>query len=124
TKDLVARQVGLGSLKYAMLARDNNKLLIFDIEDELSFDGHAAPYIQYAHARACRILERAAWTPPLVTGGDPSTLSVDFGTLATEELALLEQISVLPDEVQRAAEEYRPLRIASYVFELAKKFND
>ena len=60
----------------------------------------------------------------MVTGGDPSTLSVDFGTLGTEELALLQQISVLPDEVQRAAEEYRPLRIASYVFELAKKFND
>jgi arginyl-tRNA synthetase len=49
---------------------------------------------------------------------------LDFGTLQPEELSLLQHISLLPDEIQRAAEEYRPLRIASYVFELAKKFND
>ena len=41
-----------------MLARDNNKVVVFDLDEALSFDGHAAPYIQYAHARACRILEQ------------------------------------------------------------------
>ena len=55
----VAWEVALGSLKYAMLARDNNKVVLFDLEEALSFDGHSAPYIQYAHARACRILEHA-----------------------------------------------------------------
>ncbi|MCC6790717.1 MAG: arginine--tRNA ligase [Thermomicrobiales bacterium] len=122
TKELVARQVALGSLKYAMLARDNNKMVIFDIDEALSFDGHAAPYIQYAHARACRILERAGWTSSAVLNAQSSVL--DFGALQGEELSLLQHISSLPDEVQRAAEEYRPLRIASYVYELAKKFND
>ena len=34
------------------------RVIVFDLEEALSFDGHAAPYIQYAHARACRILER------------------------------------------------------------------
>lgn len=118
TKAEVARQVGLGSLKYAMLARDNNKVVVFDIEEALSFDGHAAPYIQYAHARACRILQKAGFAQ------QPGELALDFGALQPEELTLLQAISALPDEVQRAAEEYRPLRIASYVFELAKKFND
>ena len=56
-RDEVAKQVGIGSLKYTMLARDNNKTVTFDLEEALSFDGHSAPYIQYAHARACRILE-------------------------------------------------------------------
>ena len=58
-KAQVAWEVALGSLKYAMLARDNNKVVLFDLEEALSFDGHSAPYIQYAHARACRILEHA-----------------------------------------------------------------
>src|SRR5215212_9808744 len=58
-KDQVAWEVALGSLKYAMLARDNSKVVLFDLEEALSFDGHSAPYIQYAHARACRILEHA-----------------------------------------------------------------
>ena len=57
-KAQVAWEVALGSLKYAMLARDNN-VVLFDLEEALSFDGHSAPYIQYAHARACRILEHA-----------------------------------------------------------------
>ena len=120
TKARVAHQVGLGSLKYAMLARDNNKVVIFDLEEALSFDGHAAPYIQYAHARACRILEHAGGQ------GDRKTaaLTLDFGDLKPEELGLLQQIAALPEEVQRAAEQYRPLLIANYAFELAKRFND
>jgi len=122
TKANVARQVGLGSLKYAMLARDNNKIVVFDLEEALSFDGHSAPYIQYAHARASRILERGGWVGPIPGEADQATF--DFGTVAPEELGLLQHIAGYPDEIQRAAEEYRPLRIASYVYELAKRFND
>ncbi|MGH2558432.1 MAG: arginine--tRNA ligase [Thermomicrobiales bacterium] len=131
----VARQIGIGSLKYAMLARDNHKVVTFDLEEALSFDGHAAPYIQYAHARACRILEHANGTaeggrrkaedgsiqyPALST----QLSALDFGEIRPEELSLLQQIAALPDEVQRAAAEYRPLLIANYVYELAKRFND
>lgn len=120
-REEVARQVALGSLKYAMLARDNNKVVIFDLEEALSFDGHSAPYIQYAHARACRILEHGK-----VDANDLATRvhDLDFGELQPEELGLLQQISALPDEIQRAAEEYRPLLVASFVYELAKRFND
>ncbi len=110
----VAKQVGIGSLKYAMLARDNNKTVTFDIEEALSFDGHAAPYIQYAHARACRILENAK----------ERSAAVQFTELQPEELSLLQLIAQLPDEVQRAAAEFRPLLIANYVYEVAKAFND
>ncbi|MEA2531477.1 MAG: arginyl-tRNA synthetase, partial [Thermomicrobiales bacterium] len=132
-KERVARQVGLGSLKYAMLARDNNKVVIFDLEEALSFDGHAAPYIQYAHARACRILENAGSDGQTESRTDGETdrrragqtgLALDFGELKAEELGLLQQIAVLPEEIQRAAEQYRPLLIANYAFELAKRFND
>ncbi|MGI8477663.1 MAG: arginine--tRNA ligase, partial [Thermomicrobiales bacterium] len=107
TKAEVARQVGIGSLKYAMLARDNNKIVIFDLDEALSFDGHAAPYLQYARVRVCRILERGG------VGGRGSGVrdeggALDFGELQPVELGLLQQIAALPDEVQRAAEEYRP----------------
>jgi arginyl-tRNA synthetase len=110
----VARQVGIGSLKYAMLARDNNKTVTFNIEEALSFDGHAAPYIQYAHARACRILENAKGR----------SAAVQFAELQPEELSLLQLIAQLPDEVQRAAAEFRPLLITNYVYEVAKAFSD
>jgi arginyl-tRNA synthetase len=120
-KDQVAWEVALGSLKYAMLARDNNKVVLFDMEEALSFDGHSAPYIQYAHARACRILEHAGETEETLLA---RLDGLDFGTLQPEELGLLQGIASLPEEIQRAAAEYRPLLIASYVYDLAKRFND
>lgn len=120
-KDRVARQVGLGSLKYAMLARDNNKVVVFDLEEALSFDGHSAPYIQYAHARACRILENGKVDEANMLD---AVGSIDFGTLGETELRLLQQIAALPEEVEHAAAEYRPLTITNYVYELARAFND
>ena len=62
-REKTAWQVGLGALKYAMLSVDNTKQIIFSWESALSFDGQAAPYIQYAHVRAGSILAKAE-TPP------------------------------------------------------------
>jgi arginyl-tRNA synthetase len=120
-RQTVAHQVAIGAIKYAMLARDFNKVIVFDPDEALSFDGHAAPYIQYAHARACRILENAAVTDDQLRDG---LATLDFGQPASEELGLLQAISEFPGMVQRAAEEHRPLHMTNYVYELAKRFND
>jgi arginyl-tRNA synthetase len=117
----IAHDVAIGAIKYVMLARDGNKVIVFDPEEALSFDGHAAPYIQYAHARACRILEHAGVTDADILN---SLDTVDFGSPQPQELSLLQQISAFPEIIQRAADEHRPLHITNYVFELAKRFND
>lgn len=114
-KAQIAHDVGIGSMKYGMLARDNNRVFVFDIEEALSFEGHAAPYIQYAHARACRILEKVDEVPSGV---------LEFAEVTPEEVNLIEQIASFPAEVERAAIEYKPLVIAMYVYDLAKRFND
>ncbi len=114
-KGQIALDVGIGSMKYSMLARDNNRVFIFDIEEALSFEGHSAPYIQYAHARACRILEKVDEFPDS---------DLEFPDVTAEEVNLIEQIASFPNEVERAAAEYKPLVISSYVYELAKRFND
>ncbi len=120
-QEQAARDISIGAIKYAMLARDGNKVIVFDPDEALSFEGHAAPYIQYAHARACRILERAEVADADVLGALTET---DFSAPVAEELGLLQQISAFPEMVQRAASEHRPLHITNYVFELAKRFND
>jgi arginyl-tRNA synthetase len=113
----IAQDVALGSMKYMMLSRDNNRVLVFDMDEALSFDGHAAPYIQYAHARACRILERVEQLPA-------ADQNLHFEDLQPQEIGLIQQIGIFPTEVQRAADEYKPLAIANYVYELARRFND
>ena len=117
----VARQVAIGAIKYVMLARDSNKVIVFDPDEALAFEGHAAPYIQYAHARACRILENGRNSDAQLAS---KLDTLEFGESQPEELALLQAIADFPAIVTRAAEEYRPLHITNYVYEVAKRFND
>ncbi len=117
-KALVAKQIGAGALLYGMLDRDNHRLIVFDTEEALSLQGQSAPYIQYAHARACRLIARAGGVPDL-TGGIPA-----LADLTDHEINLVEQIALLPDEVQRAAREYKPLVIATYAYDLAVRTNE
>lgn len=58
--EAIAEAVGIGSVKYADLSSDRTRDYRFDWDRMLSFDGNTAPYIQYAHARTCSILQRAA----------------------------------------------------------------
>ncbi|MEN8172003.1 MAG: arginine--tRNA ligase [Chloroflexota bacterium] len=115
-KQTVARAVGMGALKYPMLARDNTKIVTFDWEAALDFNGQAAPYIQYAHVRANSILKRTD-----IDLSQPMT--VPSHQLEPSEIQLVELISRLPNEVQRAAEEFKTLHITNYAYELAKAFN-
>ena len=55
----VAQAVGIGAIKYPMLSRENTKIVTFDWQTALDFNGQAAPYIQYAHVRANSILRKA-----------------------------------------------------------------
>ncbi|HSR68421.1 MAG TPA: arginine--tRNA ligase [Acidobacteriota bacterium] len=116
-RDEVALAVALGAMKYGMLSVDNNKQINFDFESALSFEGQTAPYLQYAHARCCRILEKA---------GSGQIPRPRYGETSVEEseVNLLEAISNLSSEVERAAREYKPLYVATYLYKLAKSFND
>lgn len=110
----VARQVGLGAMAFAMLSIDNNKDMVYDIETALNFDGHTGPYIQNAHVRANSIIYKA--------GGVPSQAEFDY-PLTSHEVQLIDLMSRFPTTVQQAAQEYRPLVIATYAYELASTFH-
>jgi arginyl-tRNA synthetase len=115
-QEKVAQAVGLGSIKYPMLSRDNTKITTFDWASALDINGQAAPYIQYAHVRASAILRRMEGPLPAKTT-PPETLE-------PAEVVLIDLISRLPSDVQRAAATYRPLDIASLAYDLAQAFND
>jgi len=111
----IARQIGLGALAYSILSVDNNKDIIFDVNDALSFDGRTAPYIQNAYVRANSILRKA--------GGMPSEEIPFEYELTSHEVELIDLISRFPDTVEQAAQEYRPLVVANYAYDLANVFH-
>jgi arginyl-tRNA synthetase len=113
-RDEVARKVGLGAIAYSLLEVDNIRDIVFDWESALSFDGKSGPYLQNAYVRANSILKKSP--------GVPAGASFDYA-LTTAEVELIEQISRFGSTVQLAAQEYKPLHIASYVYELARTFH-
>lgn len=121
----VAQAVGLGALAYAMLSVDNNKDIVFDMNEALSFEGHTGPYLQNAHVRASSILRKALNAETLQSLPLASVLPMarfDY-PLTPHEVALVDLLSRFPATVQQAAQEYRPLGIANYAWELANAFH-
>jgi arginyl-tRNA synthetase len=115
-KLMVAKAVGIGAIKYPMLSRESTKVVTFDWETALDFNGQAAPYIQYAYVRANSILRKAGKVLP-------GSIRPDY-PLSDAEVALVDLISRIPNEVQKAARDLKPLVITSLAFELAQAFND
>jgi arginyl-tRNA synthetase len=111
----IAEQIGLGALTYSILSVDNNKDIVFDVNEALSFDGRTGPYIQNAHVRANSILKKAGTF-------DAGHATFDY-ELTKHEIELIEHISRFPNAVQQAANEYRPLVMAAYAYDLANAFH-
>jgi arginyl-tRNA synthetase len=99
-----------------MISVENLKPLVFDWEHALDFDGRAAPYLQYAHARACRILEEGAAPEEVAIAGDMP--------LAEEEVELLKKIEEFPWVVQRCADECQAHHLANHGFEMCRAYSD
>ncbi|HEX9681207.1 MAG TPA: arginine--tRNA ligase, partial [Anaerolineales bacterium] len=110
----VSRTVGLGALVYAMLSVDNRKDIVFEWDRALSFEGQTAPYIQNAHVRANSILRKAGDLPAQAAFRYP---------LTPEEIELIDRVSRFPEVVHQAAENYKPLLMANYAYDLAKAFH-
>jgi arginyl-tRNA synthetase len=119
-REKIATQIGLGALVYSMLSVDNNKDIVFDINEALSFDGRTGPYIQNAHVRANSILKKSKVEGQKPGNLGPSTFDYE---LTKQEIELIEQMSQFPQKVQQAAEEYRPLIMATYAYDLANAFH-
>ncbi len=114
-REKIATQIGLGALVYSMLSVDNNKDIVFDINEALSFEGRTGPYIQNAHVRANSILKKSN-----VASQTSGTFDYE---LTKHEIELIEKISRFPEAVQQAANEYRPLVMAAYAYDLANAFH-
>jgi len=114
-KNEVARAVGLGAIKFPMLDRENTRIVTFDWDSALDFNGQAAPYIQYAQVRANSILKK-------VDGVSSEVIDPNY-ELDPSEISLIENLSQFPAVVQNAASEYKPLHLTHYLYNMARSFN-
>ncbi|MGA7439785.1 MAG: arginine--tRNA ligase, partial [Luteibacter sp.] len=116
-RDLID-EVGRDATRYFLIARKADSQLVFDIDLARSqSNDNPVYYIQYAHARACRVFRELA----------DRSLSTDRGNgiaklplLDTEhEQALMVELSRYPEVVEAAGINLEPHLIAQYLRELA-----
>jgi arginyl-tRNA synthetase len=113
-KRQISEFVGKGAVKYALIAVDPTKPVVFTWDRVLDFEKNSAPYIQYSHARAYSILRKASRKPE----------NADYSLLIDPmEQEIILTIARFPQVFVDAAENLRPNAIADYVNSLADKFN-
>ena len=111
----ISEQVAIGALRYTMIKQDLDKIITFDLTESLSLEGDTGPYIQYAFARAMRIIEKA--------GKDP-LFEANFDEIPTVyEKDLVKIIGKFDLQVEDAAKNLSPKVIAKYCYQLAVSFN-
>ena len=112
--DEVSRQVGIGALRFGMIKSEAKRIIDFRWEQALSLQGDSAPYIQYAHARACSILRSMP---------DVDTSKADWSKVGDLELSLAKMIAKVPEVIASAAKDFAPHTVAQYALELATSWS-
>ena len=110
----IARQVGIGAVKYADLSVAHDTDYVFDFDRMLALTGNTGPYLQYAAARIRSIFRKAALQPA------ESRAAVTL-TEPTERALALTLLSY-GSSVAEVGNQQVPHRLAAYLFELAQAF--
>ena len=100
-----------GALRYQFLKVKIGSDVVFDINEAVSLTGNTGSYLQYAHARARRILEKAS------VGVTKPTEVRD------EDRLLIRKLGEYHEVANRAVAQLEPHHICTYLFELAQEFN-
>jgi arginyl-tRNA synthetase len=123
----VGLQIAVGAIRYFMLKYSRGKLIVFDIEEALSFEGETGPYLQYAAVRANNIFSKLSDRE----GVTESDILAALGDTSAEELAgegselwaLVLEASRLDEMVDQVVRSLEFSALAKYTFGLAQLFN-
>jgi arginyl-tRNA synthetase len=128
----VASQIAVGAIRYFMLKFSRGKLIVFDMEEALSFEGETGPYLQYAVVRANNIFnklrEREGLTEDDMLAGlaslNPDELVTVNGEPDPHDLwALVFESARLDEIVEQTVRALEFSVLAKYAFGLAQLFN-
>ena len=113
------KNVRNGAIKFEMLKYNTFQDLVFDLDAALNIKGFSGPYLQYTHARAHSVMEKAGYIY------DPNLYQYDAKSviLDARELSIMRWLQRYPEVVPEAADKFAPNLMCTYLFELAQRFN-
>jgi arginyl-tRNA synthetase len=108
----VAREVGVGAIKYFDLMHSVQSNVVFDWDKIMNMEGNSGPYLQYTVARCNSVLAKK----DMVFKGEYSNLN-------EEELAVLRSLIKFEGVIELSAKSYSPNLLCNYLYDLAQKYN-
>ena len=110
-------EVPIDAARFFFNLRDANTHLEFDLDLAVEESSkNPVFYVQYAHARICRVIEKMAEDGIKYEGG-----AVSYTEPA--ELALVRKLAEMPEMINEAAKDYNPSALTKYAFELAQAYH-
>jgi arginyl-tRNA synthetase len=113
-RQVIAKKVGIGAVKYADLSKSRTTDYIFDWDTMLSFEGNTAPYLQYAYTRVKSIFRKADI--------DIDTIKAEVVVSEVQEKALAVKLLQYQEPITQVASEATPHVLCTYIYELASLF--
>jgi arginyl-tRNA synthetase len=115
-----ARAIAIGALRYFLLKVGRNKIIAFDFDEALNFEGDTGPYLQYSLVRADNIFRKLE-EKGIAAAVSPETFAAaewddDLWTIALDAAST-------PDVAERAVDSLELATLARHAFGLAQSFN-
>jgi len=117
-----AARIAVAAIRYFMLKFSRGKLIVFDMEEALSFEGETGPYLQYAVVRANNIFGKLKEREGLTE----ADLIPESGAFPADEdglWALVLEAARLDEVVEQVVRSLEFSSLAKYAFGLAQLFN-
>jgi arginyl-tRNA synthetase len=125
----IASRIAVAAVRYFLIKFSRGKVIAFDIQEALSFEGETGPYLQYAVVRARNILAKLRDRDRV----DPESLAervaalpaapLESGEEADELWGLILEASRLDEQVESAVRALEISHVAKFAFGLAQAFN-
>jgi arginyl-tRNA synthetase len=127
--DRIAEIIATAALRYFLVKFSRGRIIAFDIDEALSFEGETGPYLQYAVVRASNILAKLqerdgvgehAIAAALASAGEDALAHGDEGD---ELWGLVLEAARLDEMADAAVRTLEPATLAKFAFGVAQRFN-
>lgn len=125
----VAESIAIAAVRYFLIKFSRGKIIAFDIDEALSFEGESGPYLQYSTVRAMNVLNKIKARDGVDEDGLTARwLALDSSslTLASEGddlWGLVLEAARLDEMVDASVRTLEPSVLAKYAFGVAQAFN-
>ncbi|MFL6263606.1 MAG: arginine--tRNA ligase [Thermoanaerobaculia bacterium] len=121
--DGLAHEIAIAALRFFMVKATNNRVIAFDFDEALNFEGETGPYLQYSLVRAKNIRRRLQ-QEGIAADVFPEEVAALPEEVWSEDLwDLILEVAQTGETVEKAAESLELSLIARHALDIAQKFN-